>query len=126
LANGSPIGLALAKPQVAAKLTGLTISSSAATRSPTAARAVPDFIEEHNLPANGTQAGAYLRGRLAELKGQHEIIGDVRGMALGSPRAGRGSQPPRRELWLSKRLAKIPCASARAECTAMSSEFRRP
>jgi 4-aminobutyrate aminotransferase-like enzyme len=85
LANGGPIGLALAKPQLPAELTGLTISTS---RSPTAARAVPDFIEEHNLRANGREAGAYLRGRLAELRGKHEVIGDVHGMALSRPRAG--------------------------------------
>ena len=59
-----------------------------------------------------------MHGRLAELRGKHEIIGDVHGMALSRPRAGRGSQPPRHELWFSKRLAKIPCASARADLSA--------
>jgi 4-aminobutyrate aminotransferase-like enzyme len=35
----------------------------------------------------------YLRGRLEELKGKHEIIGDVRGTgAVAGPRAGQGSQ----------------------------------
>ena len=48
----------------------------------TAAQAVLDFIEEHNLRTNCTDTGAYLRGRLEELKDKHEIIGDVRGMGL--------------------------------------------
>jgi len=83
LANGSPIGLTVAKPEVAAALTGLTISTFGGNPvTATAAKAVIDFIEEHNLRANCTETGAYLRGRLEELKGKHEIIGDVRGMGL--------------------------------------------
>ena len=83
LANGSPIGLTVAKPQVANALTGLTISTFGGNPvTATAAKAVIDFIEEHNLRANCTDTGAYLRGRLEELKGKHEIIGDVRGMGL--------------------------------------------
>ena len=41
-----------------------------------------DFIEDQSLLANCTETGAYLRGRLEELKDKHEIIGDVRGMGL--------------------------------------------
>ncbi len=41
-----------------------------------------DYIEEQNLLANCAETGAYLRGRLDELKDKHEIIGDVRGMGL--------------------------------------------
>jgi 4-aminobutyrate aminotransferase len=54
LANGSPIGLTVAKPAVAAGLSGVTLSTF----------------------------GGYLRGSLEELKEKHEIIGDVRGMGL--------------------------------------------
>jgi len=83
LANGSPIGLTVAKPQVADSLTGLTISTFGGNPvTATAAKAVIDFIEDHNLRANCSDTGAYLRGRLEELKDKHELIGDVRGMGL--------------------------------------------
>jgi 4-aminobutyrate aminotransferase-like enzyme len=83
LANGSPIGLTVAKPKVADALTGLTISTFGGNPvTATAAKAVIDFIEEHNLRANCAETGAYLRGRLEELKSKHELIGDVRGMGL--------------------------------------------
>jgi 4-aminobutyrate aminotransferase-like enzyme len=48
----------------------------------TAAKAVLDFIEAQNLPANCAETGAYLRTGLEELKAKHEMIGDVRGMGL--------------------------------------------
>jgi 4-aminobutyrate aminotransferase-like enzyme len=43
---------------------------------------VIDFIEDQNLLANCAETGAYLRGRLEELKEKHELIGDVRGMGV--------------------------------------------
>jgi 4-aminobutyrate aminotransferase len=83
LANGSPIGLTVAKPQVADSLKGLTISTFGGNPvTATAAKAVLDFIEEHNLRNNCVETGAYLRAGLEELKNKHEIIGDVRGMGL--------------------------------------------
>ena len=83
LANGSPIGLTVARPQVADSLTGLTISTFGGNPvTATAAKAVIDFIEDHNLRANCSDTGAYLRGRLEELKDKHELIGDMRGMGL--------------------------------------------
>ena len=83
LANGSPIGLTVAKPQVADGLKGLTISTFGGNPvTATAAKAVLDFIEDHNLRDNCAQTGAYLRAGLEELKNKHEIIGDVRGMGL--------------------------------------------
>ena len=83
LGNGSPIGLTVAKPQVADALRGLTISTFGGNPvTATQAKAVIDFIEEQNLLANCTETGAYLRARLEELKEKHEIIGDVRGMGL--------------------------------------------
>jgi 4-aminobutyrate aminotransferase-like enzyme len=48
----------------------------------TQAKAVLDFIEEQNLPANCEETGAYLRAGLEDLKTKHQIIGDVRGMGL--------------------------------------------
>jgi len=83
LANGSPIGLTVAKPQVADGLTGATLSTFGGNPvTATAAKAVIDFIEEQNLLDNCTETGGYLRGSLDELKDKHEIIGDVRGMGL--------------------------------------------
>jgi 4-aminobutyrate aminotransferase len=83
LANGSPIGLTVAKPEVADAVTGLTISTFGGNPvTATQAKAVIDFIEEQNLLANCAETGAYLRGRLEELQGKHEIVGDVRGMGL--------------------------------------------
>jgi 4-aminobutyrate aminotransferase len=83
LANGSPIGLTVAKPEVADAVTGLTISTFGGNPvTATAAKAVIDFIEERNLLANCTETGAYLRAGLEDLKDKHELIGDVRGMGL--------------------------------------------
>jgi len=83
LANGSPIGLTVAKPEVADSIQRLTISTFGGNPvTTTAAKAVIDFIEEQNLLANCTETGAYLRAGLEDLKSKHEIIGDVRGMGL--------------------------------------------
>jgi 4-aminobutyrate aminotransferase len=83
LANGSPIGLTVARPEVADSFKGLTISTFGGNPvTTTAAKAVIDFIEEQNLMANCTETGGYLRGRLEELRDKHPLIGDVRGMGL--------------------------------------------
>jgi 4-aminobutyrate aminotransferase len=83
LANGSPIGLTVAKPEVADAVTGLTISTFGGNPvTATAAKAVIDFIEEQKLLENCTETGGYLRGRLEELREKHVVIGDVRGMGL--------------------------------------------
>jgi 4-aminobutyrate aminotransferase-like enzyme len=68
---------------VADSVKGLTISTFGGNPvTTTAAKAVIDFIEDQNLLANCAETGAYLRGRLEELKEKHELIGDVRGMGL--------------------------------------------
>jgi 4-aminobutyrate aminotransferase len=83
LANGSPVGLTVAKPEVADGLKGVTLSTFGGNPvTATAAKAVIDFIEEQKLMDNCTTTGAYLRARLDGLKDKHEIIGDVRGMGL--------------------------------------------
>jgi 4-aminobutyrate aminotransferase len=83
LGNGTPIGLTVARAEVADSVKGLTISTFGGNPvTTTQAKAVIDFIEEQNLLSNCAETGAYLRGRLEELKGKHEIIGDVRGMGL--------------------------------------------
>jgi 4-aminobutyrate aminotransferase len=83
LANGSPIGLTIARPEVADSLKGATISTFGGNPvTTTAAKAVIDFIEDHKLSINAAEVGTYLRGKLMELKEKHSIIGDVRGMGL--------------------------------------------
>jgi 4-aminobutyrate aminotransferase len=83
LANGSPIGLTVARPEVADSVTKLTISTFGGNPvTATAAKAVIDFIEEQNLLDNCASTGAYLRAGLEDLKDKHELIGDVRGMGL--------------------------------------------
>jgi 4-aminobutyrate aminotransferase len=83
LGNGAPIGLTVARPEVADGMKGVSISTFGGNPvSSTAAKAVIDFIEDQNLPANCTETGAYLRSRLEELKDKHEVIGDIRGMGL--------------------------------------------
>jgi 4-aminobutyrate aminotransferase len=83
LANGSPIGLTVARPEVADAFKGLTISTFGGNPvTTTAAKAVLDFIEEQNLMTNCTEAGGYLRSGLEGLKDKHPLIGDVRGMGL--------------------------------------------
>src|SRR5580698_8271258 len=83
LANGAPIGLTVAKPEVADGVKGLTISTFGGNPVvSTAAKAVIDYIEEMNLPSNCEETGAYMRNRLLELQERHAIIGDIRGMGL--------------------------------------------
>jgi 4-aminobutyrate aminotransferase len=83
LGNGSPIGLTVARPEVADSLKGLTISTFGGNPvTATQAKAVIDFIEEEKPMRNCAETGAYLRGRLEELQQKHEAIGDVRGMGL--------------------------------------------
>jgi 4-aminobutyrate aminotransferase len=83
LANGSPIGLTIARPEIADSLKGATISTFGGNPvTATAAKAVIDFIEDHKLSINAAEVGAYLRDKLNELKQKHPIIGDVRGMGL--------------------------------------------
>jgi 4-aminobutyrate aminotransferase-like enzyme len=83
LGNGLPIGVTIARPEVADAMKGVTISTFGGNPVvTTAARAVIDYIEEQNLLRNTEDVGAYLKGKLLELKDKHTIIGDVRGMGL--------------------------------------------
>ena len=83
LGNGTPIGVTVARPEVADAVAGATISTFGGNPvSTTQAKAVLDFIDEQNLMANCAETGAYLRAGLEELKEKHGIIGDVRGMGL--------------------------------------------
>jgi 4-aminobutyrate aminotransferase len=83
LANGCPIGVTVATPEVADSLKGLTISTFGGNPvTTTAAKAVLDLIDEENLLANSAETGTYLRGKLEELQAKYAVIGDVRGMGL--------------------------------------------
>ncbi len=83
LGNGAPVGVTIAKPEVADALKGLTISTFGGNPvAMTQAKAVLDFIEENKLKDNCTVVGTYLRDRLLELQQKHPIIGEVRGMGL--------------------------------------------
>ena len=83
LGNGMPIGLTVARAEVADGLKGATISTFGGNPvTATAAKAVIDFIDEQKLLINAAEAGAHLRAHLEELKVRHPLIGDVRGMGL--------------------------------------------
>src|ERR1043166_5896489 len=80
LGNGSPVGLTVARPEIADSLKGATISTFGGNPvTATAAKAVIDFIEDNKLSINAAEVGAYLSGKLNEMKKKHPLIGDVRG-----------------------------------------------
>ena len=83
LGNGLPIGVTIAKPEIADAMKGVTISTFGGNPIvTTAAKAVLDYIEEHNLARNTEETGAYLRNKLIGLQDKYPAIGDVRGMGL--------------------------------------------
>ena len=83
LGNGHPIGLTIAKPEVADSFQGLTIATFGGNPvTATAASAVIDVIEEDDLRTNCAIVGGYFRDRLNELQQKHALIGEVRGMGV--------------------------------------------
>ena len=83
LGNGLPIGITIARPEVADAYKGLGISTFGGNPvTTTAALAVLEYIDEHKLMMNAAEVGAYLRGHLDELAKKFDVIGDVRGMGL--------------------------------------------
>ncbi len=83
MANGAPIGVTVATPEVADSFPGLTISTFGGNPVSTAAAlAVIKEIEDKKLRENAATVGAYFKVKLEELKEKHEIVGDVRGMGL--------------------------------------------
>jgi 4-aminobutyrate aminotransferase-like enzyme len=83
LGNGSPIGVTIARADIADSVKGVSISTFGGNPvTTTAAKAVVDFIEENHLAHNAAQVGGYLRAGLESLKEKFPIIGDVRGMGL--------------------------------------------
>src|SRR5712692_10740992 len=84
VANGLPLGVTIATPEIAAALKALTISTFGGNPvSCAAANATIQIIEEEDLPGNAERMSHLLRGGLEELKRRFaRNIGDVRGMGL--------------------------------------------
>ena len=83
MANGVPIGLTLARPEIADAYKGLTISTFGGNPvTCVAAKATIDLIEEDRLMDNAETVGDHFHTGLEVLKEKHAIIGDVRGMGL--------------------------------------------
>ena len=83
LANGFPIGLTAARPEIADSVKKLTISTFGGGPIPTtAAKAVIDLVEQENLAGNAAEMGAFLREGLEDLQRKYLLIGHIRGMGL--------------------------------------------
>jgi len=83
LANGVPIGVTIATPEVADKFPGLTFSTFGGNPlACAAALAVLKVIEDDDLKKNSAVVGGYFREKLDGLKDKYPRIGDVRGMGL--------------------------------------------
>jgi 4-aminobutyrate aminotransferase-like enzyme len=82
-ANGSPVGITIATPEVADGLKGSHLSTFGGNPvTATAVLATIDAIEKRGLVQNAAQMGYFLRDRLEGLKEKFRIIGEVRGMGL--------------------------------------------
>jgi len=83
IANGVPVGVTIAKEEIADSFTGLTISTFGGNPvSMAAALATIEIMEEENLAKNSEEVGKYLRAGLEDLQKKYSSIGDVRGMGL--------------------------------------------
>jgi 4-aminobutyrate aminotransferase-like enzyme len=83
LGNGLPIGLTVARPEVAEAWKGVHISTFGGNPvTTTAAKAVIDLIEEENLKANAADTGPISAPTSKNSKRNIPVIGDVRGMGL--------------------------------------------
>ena len=84
IANGLPLGMTIATPEIASALKALTISTFGGNPvSVAAANATIEIILEEDLAGNSARMGARLRAGLEELKSRFpRTIGDVRGMGL--------------------------------------------
>lgn len=83
IANGSPIGVTIATPEVADALKGTTFSTFGGNPVTMAATlATIGYMEEHNLVQNTQEQGLVMRDKLEEYKSEFPFIGDVRGMGL--------------------------------------------
>ncbi len=82
-ANGLPIGITIATPEVADHFKGQHISTFGGNPvSMAGALATLDYIEENNIQENCRIMGDYLRDKLNELQDKYRVIGEIRGMGL--------------------------------------------
>ncbi len=82
-ANGAPVGITIATPEVADALKGPHLSTFGGNPvTATAVLATIEVIEKKNLALNAKRMGDYLRDRLNGLKEKYRAIGEVRGMGL--------------------------------------------
>jgi len=82
-ANGAPVGVTIATPEVGDALNGLHLSTFGGNPvTATAVLATIEVIEKKKLVQNAEKMGRYLRGQLEGLKEKYPIIGEVRGMGL--------------------------------------------
>ncbi len=84
VANGMPLGVTIATPEVADSFKALTISTFGGNPiSSAAANATIEVMEEMDAPKRAAEMGGRLRDGLDRLKKKHpKTIGDVRGMGL--------------------------------------------
>ena len=84
VANGMPLGVTIATPEVADAFQALTISTFGGNPvSSAAANATLEVIEQENLAQNAEVMGTRLRNGLEELQRKHpKHLGDVRGKGL--------------------------------------------
>jgi len=84
IANGFPMGAVVAKKEVMERVNDKLFFNTYGGNpmACAAGRAVLEVIEEEGLQANCAHVGGYLKGRLAGLKDQYELVGDVRGRGL--------------------------------------------
>ena len=83
MANGTPVGLTITRPDIAASFKGLQISTFGGNPvTSVAAKATIDLIEQDRLMDNAADVGSYYRQGLENLQEKHDVIGDVRGMGL--------------------------------------------
>jgi 4-aminobutyrate aminotransferase-like enzyme len=82
-ANGAPVGLTIATPEVGDSLKGSHLSTFGGNPvTAIAILATIDVIEKRKLVQNAEKMGMYLRDRLNGLKEKYRAIGEVRGMGL--------------------------------------------
>jgi alanine-glyoxylate transaminase/(R)-3-amino-2-methylpropionate-pyruvate transaminase len=84
VANGMPLGVTIATPEIAGALKALTISTFGGNPiSCAAANATIQIIEEEKLPANAERMGRIFRDGLLEIQRRFpRNIGEVRGLGL--------------------------------------------
>ncbi len=82
-ANGAPVGITIATPEVADALKGSHISTFGGNPvTATATLATIEAIERRGLVQKAEEMGQFLRDRLEGLKEKFKMIGEVRGMGL--------------------------------------------